>query len=139
MIELLEAAQRKAMAVRPKTGGFPYLAEALREAGVSRNTFDVASGSAIYVIGDEAVIQLGLPACTSTGVVPRFDRESLIAALRADQAGEASFPEFLRAAWAAGVVHYELDTGARTVTYNGARGESYVEEYESVRLPEVSQ
>ncbi len=30
-IENLEAAQRQAMAIRPKVGGFPYLAEALCE------------------------------------------------------------------------------------------------------------
>lgn len=33
-IENLEAAQRKAMAIRPKAGGFPYLAEALRRTGL---------------------------------------------------------------------------------------------------------
>src|SRR5580704_4803120 len=36
-IESLQAAQRHAMAVRPKVGGFPYLAEILRRAGVTRN------------------------------------------------------------------------------------------------------
>jgi uncharacterized protein YbcV (DUF1398 family) len=36
-IENLEAAQRQAMAIRPKVGGFPYLAETLRRAGVTRN------------------------------------------------------------------------------------------------------
>ncbi len=32
-IENLEAAQKRAMAMRPKVGGFPYLAETLRRAG----------------------------------------------------------------------------------------------------------
>ena len=36
-IENLQAAQQRAMAIRPKVGGFPYLAEALRQAGVTRN------------------------------------------------------------------------------------------------------
>jgi len=36
-IENLDAAQRQAMAIRPKVGGFPYLAETLRRAGVTRN------------------------------------------------------------------------------------------------------
>jgi len=36
-IEKLQAAQKKAMEGRPKVGGFPYLAETLRRAGVTRN------------------------------------------------------------------------------------------------------
>src|ERR1700683_122721 len=36
-IDNLQAAQQRAMAIRPKVGGFPYLAEALRQAGVTRN------------------------------------------------------------------------------------------------------
>jgi uncharacterized protein YbcV (DUF1398 family) len=33
----LQAAQQRTMAGRPKVGGFPYLAEMLRSAGVTRN------------------------------------------------------------------------------------------------------
>jgi len=40
-IEKLEAAQRKAIAIRPKVGGFPYLVEALRQAGVTRNVWSL--------------------------------------------------------------------------------------------------
>lgn len=36
-IENLIAAQQYAMKIRPKVGGFPYLAETLRLAGVIRN------------------------------------------------------------------------------------------------------
>ena len=36
-IENLKSAQQRAMAGRPKIGGFPYLAETLRHAGVIRN------------------------------------------------------------------------------------------------------
>jgi hypothetical protein len=40
-IENLEAAQRTAMEIRPKVGGFPYLAETLRRAGVTRNVWSL--------------------------------------------------------------------------------------------------
>ncbi|WP_242404118.1 hypothetical protein [Lactococcus lactis] len=40
--------------------------------------------------------------------VPVFDQEALIKALRADQAGQTTFPEFLSATWEAGVISYEL-------------------------------
>jgi uncharacterized protein YbcV (DUF1398 family) len=39
-IENLQAAQQQAMAGRPQAGGFPYLAETLRRAGVTRNLWD---------------------------------------------------------------------------------------------------
>ena len=35
----LQAAQERAMAGRPRVGGFPYLAETLRRAGVTRNVW----------------------------------------------------------------------------------------------------
>lgn len=38
-IENREATQRKVIAIRPRVGGFPYLAETLRQAGVTRNIY----------------------------------------------------------------------------------------------------
>jgi len=46
-----------------------------------------------------------------------FDRHVLIRALRTDQAGESTFPEFLMTSWRAGVVRYDIDFDARTVKY----------------------
>ena len=64
--------------------------------------------------------------------VPQFNRDALIAALRKDQAGESTFPEFLSASWKAGVVWCEVDFAARTVSYYGCHGEEYVEAYPAV-------
>jgi uncharacterized protein YbcV (DUF1398 family) len=66
--------------------------------------------------------------------VPPFDREALITALRTDQAGKSTFPEFLAASWRAGVVRYDVDFTARTVSYYGCNGEEYVEKYPAVEL-----
>jgi uncharacterized protein YbcV (DUF1398 family) len=41
----------------------------------------------------------------------------LVRALREDQAGHTTFPQFLEAAWRAGVVRYDVDFEARTVSY----------------------
>ena len=68
-----------------------------------------------------------------TGFVPLFDREALIAALRTDQAGNSTSPEFL-ASWRAGVVRYDVDFSARTVSYYGCNGEEYVEKYPAVEV-----
>ena len=123
------------MAVRPKAGGFPYLAEALRQAGVTRNLWSLPSRQSLYLTRLGAVVTQGAPLLTGTEAVPAFDREALIKALRADQAGKSAFPEFLAASWRAGVVRYDVDLEARTVAYYGAGGESYVEEYPRVELP----
>jgi uncharacterized protein YbcV (DUF1398 family) len=48
---------------------------------------------------------------------------------RTDQAGNSTFPEFLAASWRAGVVRYDVDFEARTVAYNGCKGEEYLEAY----------
>lgn len=133
-IENLEAAQRRAMAIRPKVGGFPYLAEALREAGVTRNLWFLPACQSLYVTKDGPVVTLGAPLLTGTKDVPSFDREALIKALRTDQAGESTFPEFLAASWRAGVVRYDVDFAARTVAYYGCNDEEYVESYPAVEL-----
>lgn len=135
-IENLEAAQRHAMAKRPKVGGFPYLAETLRRAGVTRNVWSLPACQSLYLTSDGPVVTQGTPLATGTMDVPRFDREALIAALRRNQAGESTFPEFLAASWRAGVVRYEVDFGGRTVAYFGCNGEEYVEVYPSVEIDE---
>lgn len=133
-IENLESAQHRAMAGRPKVGGFPYLAETLRSAGVTRNLWSLPSCQSLYLTEQGPVVMQGTPLLTGMADVPPFDRDRLIAALRSDQAGQSAFPEFLMAAWEAGVVRYDADFVARTVTYYGARGESYVESYPAVKL-----
>lgn len=134
-IEKLEAAQARAMRVRPAVGGFPYLAEALRQGGVLRNEWQLPACQSLYVLAEGAVVSTGAPLSTGTADVAAFDRERLVRALREDQAGRTTFPEFLEAAWRAGVVRYDVDFARRRVAYYGARGEAYVEEYAEVTLP----
>ena len=76
----------------------------------------------------------GAPLVSGTVDVPPFNREALISALRTDQAGNSTFPEFLAASWRAGVVRYDVDFTARTVAYYGCQGEQYIEEYPAVDL-----
>ncbi len=131
-IENLEAALRQAMAIRPKVGGFPHLAETLRRAGVTRNLWFLPACQSLYLTNDGPVVIQAAPLATGTIDVPLFNREALITALRTDQAGESSFPEFLQASWRAGVVRYDVDFIARTVAYYGCNGEQYVEAYPAV-------
>lgn len=107
--ENLQAAQQRAIAGRPKVGGFPYLAETLRRAGVTRNFWFLPACQSLYLTKDGPVLTQGTPLLSGTVDVPSFDREALITALRTDQAGKSTFPEFLLACWHAGVVRYVVD------------------------------
>src|SRR5271169_4673035 len=131
-IENLQAAQHRAMAGRPKVGGFPHLAETLRRAGVTRNLWYLPACQSLYLTEDGPVVTLGTPLSSGTLDVPPFNQEALIAALRTDQAGNSTFPEFLAASWRAGVVRYDVDFLARKVAYYGCNGEEYIEDYPAV-------
>ena len=133
-IENLKSAQQRAMAGRPKVGGFPYLAETLRRAGITRNLWSLPACQSLYLTEEGPVMMQGTPLVVGMVDVPRFDRDALIAALRTDQAGESTFPEFLMATWKAGVVSYDVDFVARNVTYYGVSGESYVESYPAAKV-----
>ena len=74
-IESLEAAQRQAVAMRPKVGGFPYLAEALRRAGVTRNFWFLPACQSLYLTNEGPVVTQGKPIATGTVDVPPFNWE----------------------------------------------------------------
>jgi uncharacterized protein YbcV (DUF1398 family) len=133
-IDNLIIAQQRAMANRPKVGGFPYLAEVLRQAGATHNFWFLPACQSLYLTNHGPVVTQGTPLVSGTADVPAFDREALIEALRTDQAGESTFPEFLAASWQAGVVRYDVDFAARTVAYYGCNGEQYIESYPAVDL-----
>jgi len=132
--ENLIEAQKLAMNIRPKVGGFPYLAEALRAAGITRNSWSLPACQSVYHTKYGAVVQQGTPLVSGTTEIAKFNRDALIQALRTDQAGKSTFPEFLKSSWEAGVVRYDVDFENRKVTYYGALGESYVEDYPAVDI-----
>lgn len=133
-IDHLTQAQERAMSRRPAVGGFPYLAETLRQAGIIKNLWFLPSTQSLYLTQHGPVLSQGTPLVTGMVDVPPFDREALIRALRKDQAGHSSFPEFLMATWEAGVIRYEVDFIQRQVAYYGCLGEEYIEEYPAVEL-----
>ncbi|MES1258925.1 MAG: DUF1398 domain-containing protein, partial [Acidobacteriota bacterium] len=119
---------------RPKVGGFPYLAETLRQAGATRNVWFLPACQSLFLTKEGPVVMQGTPLVSGAVDVPAFDQAALLAALRIDQAGEGTFPEFLEASWRAGVVRYEVDFQARTVAYSGCNGEKYIEAYPAVEM-----
>jgi uncharacterized protein YbcV (DUF1398 family) len=133
-IRNLVAAQRRAMAIRPRVGGFPYLAETLRRAGVTRNVWTLPACQSVYLTNFGPVVSEGASLVTGVNDVPPFDPEAIVSALEWDQAGKSTFSEFLTASWRAGVVRYEVDLLARTVAYHGCNGEEYIETYPAVEI-----
>jgi uncharacterized protein YbcV (DUF1398 family) len=139
-VAVVDEALARAAAVRPAVGGFPYLAESLRQGGVVRVSCVLPAVQTTYVLASGAAVHQA-PPLLETGerlhAVAPFDEARLIAAIRADQAGETTYwPEFVTAAWAAGVVAYDVDLAARTCCYRGAHGDTYVERYAAVTLPD---
>lgn len=132
--QLIEA-QKHAMSIRPAVDGFPVLAEVLSQAGVLINRWSLPSCQSIYLLKDnKSIVQQGAPLVTGTHIIPRFNQEALITAIRQDQAGKSTFPEFLQATWDAGVISYEVDFTARRVVYYGVYNESYEEKYPAVEV-----
>jgi len=136
LIDHLNQTFKYAFSIRPKVGGFPVMAEVLRAAGVEKNLWTLPSCQSIYKMKNGSVVNQGAPLVTGFYQIAPFNREALIKALRTDQAGLSSFPEFLQSAWEAGVVSYDVDFNARNVIYYGINGESYLEEYPLVELPQ---
>jgi uncharacterized protein YbcV (DUF1398 family) len=131
-MEKLETAQKRAMMIRPKVGGFSYLAEVLRQAGVKRNLWFQPSCQSSYLMDEGLVVTQGTPFVTGTVDVPKFDRDGLIAALRADQAGKSTFPEFVSASWRARVVRYDVDFTHEHADTMGVMTKNMSREYPAV-------
>ncbi len=137
-IENLESALQAGMAIRPKVEGFPYLAETLRRAGVTRNVWTLPACQSLFLTNHGPVVIQGAPIIAGTADIPAFNREALIAAIRTDQTGDSTFPQFLESTWRAGVVRYDVDFAARTVAYFGCNGEEYVEAYPTPDYPALA-
>ncbi|PCR99153.1 DUF1398 family protein [Lactococcus fujiensis] len=130
----LKNAMEKSEKVRPKVGGFPYLAECLRREGFLKNMWQLPSATSFYISEDDALVIPGKSLIDGASTCPKFNKEKLIAILRIDQAGQTTFLEFLENTWGAGVVKYEVDFINRNVIYYGLNGEEYREDYMAVKI-----
>lgn len=132
--EKLMEAQKYAMSIRPRVGGFPVMAEVLRNSGVLVNRWSLPSCQSVYIFKEGSVVQQGSPLVVGTFEIPKFNKVALVSAIRTDQNGSSTFAEFLQAAWLSGVIGYEADFIERKVSYYGINGESYLEEYPAVEI-----
>lgn len=134
VLDNIQAALQRGSTIRPQAGGFPVFAEVLRQAGITKNTWVLPACQSLFLTKHGPAVHQGTPLVSGMAEIPTFDRDALIVAIRRDQKGESSFPEFLDATWRAGVVRYDVDFEARTVTYQSCDGETYIEAYPQVSL-----
>lgn len=134
LIEAIANAQVRGAEIRPKAGGFAYLAESLRRAGVNRIEVTVPSWTTVLTTAVGSVIQQGLPIVDGAIEVPPFDRDAFLTALRNEQAGEITYPTWMKATWEAGVAWYVVDLEAHTCTYRSPAGDTYVEDYPCIDI-----
>lgn len=133
-ISVFNRAQEQAMAGRPAIGGFPYLAETLRAAGVLLNEWSLPSCQSMYITEAGPVMMQGNPLVAGIVDIPPFDEVALIHAIREEQAGRSTFSEFLNAIWYAGITRYIVDFSARRIVYQGCFGDEYEETYPAVTI-----
>jgi uncharacterized protein YbcV (DUF1398 family) len=132
--EKIANAYQWAVANRPKVNGYPYLAEALKQAGVLRYVYHLPSCQCIYFTQYGNVASQSEALTAGMSEVPKFDQKAFIKVLRQSQMGDITFLDFLKGSWEAGVISYDADLSARKVSYYGANGESYVEDYPAVEV-----
>jgi uncharacterized protein YbcV (DUF1398 family) len=107
---------------------YPDLATKLLAAGVLSYTVDTSSGLIIYRV-DGGLIHLGGHASEPLSIARNFDEALTIKAIRDNQQGKTTYPEFMQGIADAGVRFYEasLKTEKPNVTYIGIGG-SYEED-----------
>lgn len=107
---------------------YPDLAAKLLAAGVLSYTVDTSSGLIIYRV-DGGQIHLGDHASEPRAIARNFNEGLTIKAIRENQQGKTTYPEFMQGIADAGVRFYEasLKTEKPNVTYIGIGG-SYEEE-----------
>jgi uncharacterized protein YbcV (DUF1398 family) len=76
------------MAIRPKVGGFPYLAEALQRAGVTRNIWYLPACQSLYLTKEGAVVTQGTPLVSGSRAAGPVFRMFLLLAERTPHLGD---------------------------------------------------
>jgi uncharacterized protein YbcV (DUF1398 family) len=108
------------------TQAFPQIVARLIEAGVERYHADFSRGEITYYLHSGASDVVPVPRIEKVAARD-FLAEGVRAAVRASQAGEIRFPEFVDRAAAAGCVGYFAQLSGRKVIYFGRNGESHTE------------
>jgi uncharacterized protein YbcV (DUF1398 family) len=107
---------------------FPEVVGILSEAGVESYCADLVRGEDVFYMptGETHAETMRLP---ETSIPDELSLDSLVQAIRAVQADQIRYPEFLRRAMAAGTAAYRVFITGRRVVYFGRKGEFHVENF----------
>jgi uncharacterized protein YbcV (DUF1398 family) len=101
---------------------YPELVRKLMEVGIRSYTVDTATGTILYRMDNgEHVIHHGE---AQRNIAPTFSESGTIEAIRSNQQGKSTYPEFMDAMATAGIYFYEatLNGENKRVTYIGKDG-----------------
>jgi uncharacterized protein YbcV (DUF1398 family) len=107
---------------------FPEVVSMLTSAGVESYFADLIRGEETFYTADGETHreQMKLP---HTKIVGDFSQTGLVAAIRAAQADQIRYPDFVKQATAAGTIAYWAFLTGKKVIYFGRKGEFHVEEF----------
>jgi uncharacterized protein YbcV (DUF1398 family) len=107
---------------------FPEVVRTLIAAGVESYRVDLYRREKIGYRpgGESAVVPMGFEPAE---VAPTFSEEAVVAALRASQRGEITYPTFLARIAAAGTTSYTVFVAGRCACYVGRDGNHYIERF----------
>jgi uncharacterized protein YbcV (DUF1398 family) len=111
---------------------FPEVVKILTEAGVESYRADLVRGEDIFFMpsGETHVEKMTLPA---TKIGEQFQQAEVLAAIRAAQADEIRYPEFVKRVMAAGMVAYWVFLTGKKAIYFGRKGDFHVEEFPRIK------
>jgi uncharacterized protein YbcV (DUF1398 family) len=105
---------------------FPEVVARLAAAGCEQYHADFRRQEKTYYLPDGESEVVALPVA-GPAIPSVFSDHALVATLRAIQAGQITYVEFLRRIVAAGCVGYFVNIAGQRAIYFGRNGESYVE------------
>jgi uncharacterized protein YbcV (DUF1398 family) len=107
---------------------FPEVVGMLTNAGVESYFADLVRGEETFytVDGETHQERMTLP---PTKIAGEFSQTGVVAAIRAAQADQIRYPDFVGRAMTAGIVAYWAFLTGRKVIYFGRKGEFHVEEF----------
>jgi uncharacterized protein YbcV (DUF1398 family) len=107
---------------------FPEVVGMLTAAGVESYFADLARGEETFYTADGETHRerMTLPLAK---IAADFSQAGIVAAIRAAQADQIRYPEFVKQATAAGTIAYWAFLTGKKVIYFGRKGEFHVEEF----------
>ena len=111
---------------------FPEVVGMLVNAGVESYFADLLRGEETFYTtdGETHREQMTLP---PTKIAGNFSQPALVAAIRAAQADQIRYPEFVKQATAAGTIGYWAFLVGKKVIYFGRQGEMHIEKFPNAK------